>query len=417
MVWGYGLNGGYVLGEASRPFPKFRIESPFHAISLLSIPLGTWKGELFLGQVEGHKVVGESSQDPSYRSRAIAASGDPQRPFLSGIRLESRIGDNTELYLNYINMFGGNSRGQSLTRGYGFHDWLVAFFGLKDSIAEGGQDFNGPPGSFNPEPPTVKSASTSDVGVRVRLSPLEAWLGAEDVRFYVSRGAKAVNTRAQILVHRPGYALRQDIQRDFKSLFSTPLYPWNQRARYVLPTTPVPNDAVGLLMRWNRWRLGVEYLDTANSVLNPDNPGQTNHRTFEHEIYQSGFYQEGDPLGNSLGGEARTFTIRTEIDWTSRWSSQSWLHWGDRPFREAFHSGNHPFSDALANWMEDHPGASPARNRFLGLQQVVEWRPDPVLRVRAGASVMHQSAYLNVRNDRRTGFRWFLDLGWTWGMR
>lgn len=414
MVWGFGLNGGYVLGEAARPFPKFRLDSPLAPVRFLGIPLGSWKGSIFLGQIEGQKVIGESSQDPSYRRRAIAAMGDPQRPYLSGIRLESKLGDNTELYLNYINLFGGSSQGRSLSEGYSARDWMVAFFGLKDSIAEGGQDFNGPPGSFDPIAPTVKSASTSDVGVRVRLSPLESWLGAEDVRIYVSRGAKAVNTRAQILFHRPGYAFSQDLQRDFKSLVQSPLHPWTQRARYVLPTTPVPNDAVGILIRWVGWRVGAEYLDTANTVMNPDNPGQTNHRTFEHEIYQSGFYQEGDPLGNATAGEARTVTLRAERDWNPRWTTRTWLFWGDRPFREAYIAGNQPFSNALANWTEDHPGALPARNRFLGLQQILEWRPDAVFSLRTGASVMHQNAFLNVMGEGRTGFRWFINLSWIW---
>lgn len=404
LVWGYGLNGGYVLGEAARPFPRFRVESPFREIRVFGVPLGTWKGQIFLGQVEGHKVVGESSQDSSYRNRAVAAEGDPQRPFLSGIRLESQLGENTELYLNYINLFGGNVLGKSLTEGYQTRHWVASFFGLKDSYAEGGQDFTAAPGSFNPlSTGRVKSASSSDVGVRVRLSPFERLLGAEDVRFYVSRGAKAVNTRTQILLHRPGYAFRQDIKRDWRSLRHQPAYPWNQSARFVLPTSPVPNDAVGLVARWSKFRLGIEYLDTANSILNPTDPSRKNHRTFEHDIYVSGFYQEGDPLGNATGGEARTITIRAEMDWNPRWATRTWLLWGDRPFR-----------DELAFWQEDHPGATPVRNRFLGLQQVVEWKPDPVLRVRAGASTQHQNAYLNVKGDERTGFRWFIDLGWTW---
>jgi len=404
LVWGYGLNGGYVLGEAARPFPRLRVESPFKDLSVFGVPLGTWKGEFFLGQVVGHKTVGEESQDPSLRNRLIALQGDPQQPFLSGIRLESRLGENTELYLNYINLFGGNALGHSLTTGYGAHDWLVSFLGLKDSLAEGNVNFNAPPGSFTPQVNgLVKSASSSDVGVRVRLSPLEQFLDANDVRFYVSRGAKAVNTRAQILFHRPYYAFSQDLSRDWKSLWHDPTYPWDQRARFVLPTTPVPNDAVGLLARWNKLRVGIEYLDTANSVLNPDNPGQENHRTFEHGTYLSGFYQEGDPLGNATGGEAQTITVRTEMDWSPRWATRTWVLWGSRPFR-----------DIPVDWSLDHPGATPVRNRFFEIQQIVDWHPDTIMKVSSGVSTQTQSAYLNVEGQRRTGFRWFIDLGWTW---
>lgn len=418
LVWGYGLNGGYVLGEAARPFPRFRVESPFKDIRILGIPLGTWKGQIFLGQVEGHKVTGESSQDPSYRRRAIADVGDPQRPFLSGIRLESRLGESTELYLNYINLFGGSLLGKSLTEGYRTRHWIASFFGLKDSYAEGGVDFNRGEGSFTPlSTGRVKSASSSDVGLRVRISPLEDLFNAQDVRFYISRGAKAMNTRGQILLHRPGYALSEDIRRDWRSLLHTPFYPWHQRARYVLPTTPVPNEAVGLLIQWNRTRIGVEYLDTANSMLNPDNPGITNHRTFEQDPYLSGFYLEGDPLGNATAGEARTVTLRAEMDLTPQWTARAWLLWGDRPFRESIYWTDRPYRDGLANWLQDHPGATPTRNRFLGLQQVVEWKPDARLKIRGGVSTQHQNAYLNVKGDGRTGFRWFIDLGWTWSTR
>lgn len=404
LVWGYGLNGGYVLGEAARPFPRFRVETPFKDIRIFGVPLGTWKSQIFLGQVEGHKVIGEASQDPSYRNRAIAEFGDPQRPFLSGLRLESQLGENTELYLNYINLFGGNSLGNSLTEGYRARHWIASFFGLKDSYAEGNIDFRGEPGVFNPlETGRVKSASTSDVGLRVRISPLETLFNAKDVRFYVSRGAKAVNTRAQILFHRPGYAFSQDLQEDWRSLIHSPLSPLNQRGRYVLPTTPVPNDAVGVLITWHRVRLGIEYLDTSNSHLNPDNPGISNHRTFEGGTYRSGFYLEGDPLGNATAGEARTCTLRAEIDWTPHWATRTWLLGGSRPFR-----------DGLADWLQDHPDATPVTNRFLGFQQIIEWKPDAFMRVRAGVSTQYQDAFLYAQGEGRTGFRWFLDLGWTW---
>lgn len=415
LVWGYGLNGGYVLGEAARPFPRFRVESPFKDIRIFGVPLGTWKGQIFLGQVEGHKVIGEASQDRSYRSRAIADVGDPQRPFLSGLRLESKLGENTELYLNYINLFGGSRLGKSMTEGYRARHWLTSFFGLKDSYAEGNIDFRGEPGVFAPvDTGPVNSTSTSDVGLRVRLSPLETLFKAKDVRFYVSRGAKAVNTRAQILFHRPGYAFSQDIQEDWRSLTHSPLSPLNQRGRYVLPTTPVPNDAIGLLFNWARVRLGIEYLDTANSMLNPDRPSLTNHRTFEGDPYLSGFYLEGDPLGNATAGETRTITLRTEVDWTPHWATRTWLLVGSRPFRESIYWNHRPYSDGLADWLLDHPGATPVRNGFFGFQQIVEWKPDASMRLRAGVSTQHQDAYLNVQGQGRTGFRWFLDLGWIW---
>jgi hypothetical protein len=177
-----------------------------------------------------------------------------------------------------------------------------------------------------------------------------------------------------------------------------------QPGRYVLPTTPVPNDAIGLLARWERLRVGVEFLDTANTMLNPDSQNGMNHRTFEHGLtYFSGFYQEGDPLGNATAGEAHTVTLRAEMNWSPQWVTRTWILVGSRPFR-----------DVPADWALDHPGASAVRNRFVEIQLVVDWRPDAITKVSSGVSAQTQSAYLNVEGQRRTGFRWFIDVGWTW---
>jgi hypothetical protein len=407
LVWGFGLNGGYVLGEAARPFPKLRLESPFLDVRIFGVPLGQWKAQIFLGQIEGHKVPGENSQDPSYRNANRAS--DPQRPYLSGLRAEAKFGENTEFYLNYINLFGGTRLGQSLTQGYSNNDWVISFFGLKDSLAEGHIDPMDPNGlSKLAGTGNVKSASNSDVGMRVRLSPLERLTGAQDVRLYITRGSKAVNTKFQVFLHRPLYAIGRDLDRDYRNLFvdNDPTFPWYQRQRYVAPSPEVPNDVLGLLFRWEAVRIGVEYLDTVNSIYTDYRLDYPNHRSFEHGTYLSGFYQEGDPLGNATGGESRTFTTHAQIDWSPQWTTRSWLLIGDRPFR-----------DWLPLWVQDHPGATPVRNRFVGLQQVVEWRPDRVLLVRTGVSAQQQKAYLNVWGDTRTGFRWFVDLGWTWPAR
>ena len=42
LVWGYGLNGGYLLGESDRPVPKLRIESPMRHLGIGRVGLGTW---------------------------------------------------------------------------------------------------------------------------------------------------------------------------------------------------------------------------------------------------------------------------------------------------------------------------------------------------------------------------------------
>ena len=77
LVWGYGLNGGYLLGEAARPFPRLRVESPMADLHLGRVPLGTWGWQAFMGRMDNHPVVSSSLQNPSWTNRVIAARGTP----------------------------------------------------------------------------------------------------------------------------------------------------------------------------------------------------------------------------------------------------------------------------------------------------------------------------------------------------
>src|SRR5512133_939334 len=84
LLWGFGLNGGYVLGEASRPIPKVRLATPRRHLSLFGVPLGAWKGETFMGQLTDASVLPETAQSPSLKAHEIADSGTPLHPFLFG---------------------------------------------------------------------------------------------------------------------------------------------------------------------------------------------------------------------------------------------------------------------------------------------------------------------------------------------
>jgi len=404
MVWGYGLNGGYVLGVAGRPFPKVHVTSPMAPRSWFSVPLGSWKGEFFVGRLENHRKLSENIQDPSYRSRFIAKGGDPQRPFLSGFRAEAAFGDSVEFYLNWINLFGGIENGVDRFRGYDLGDYLTALTGAKDTLIEHDSDMSQPqPGLRGVK---AKSSSNSDVGMRIRFAFLEDLLRARDVRLYVSRGSKGVNNIAfGLLAHRPGYYIGRDLNADWRALVNvSPANIWNRTYRYTAPSPQVPNDAVGILLDWPRWKVGLEYLDTVN-VRNQfgGRNVEDGHRSFTHPDYKSGFYYEGDALGSALGGEARYGTVHVQWDPNPAWRALLWLHSGDRPFR-----------DVLSDWLLDHPGKAPVRNRFIGLQAVVEHRKPSGLLLRLGASTQRQSALLNEQGRAGVGFRWFTELGWTW---
>ncbi|HJV48597.1 MAG TPA: capsule assembly Wzi family protein [Geothrix sp.] len=404
LVWGYGLNGGYVLGEAARPFPKARVSTPMAPRSLFSVPLGSWQGEVFLGRLENHRVLSEDIQDPSYRSRFIAQEGDPQRPFLSGFRARAEFGDSVEFYANWINLFGGYDHGVNRLSGYTFKDYLTAFTGSKDTLIENGSDMSQPQSGLVGV--KAKSASNSDVGMRIRFAFLESLLRADDVRFYVSRGSKGENTISfGLLSHRPGYYVGKDLDADWKALTNARFSNfWDRTYRYTAPTPQVPNDVIGILVNWPKWKLGLEYLDTVNARNQFDNRDvQFGFRSFTHADYKTGFYFEGDALGSALGGEARYGTVYVQWDPSPAFRFQSWIHAGDRPFR-----------DTYEDWLLDHPGKAPVRNRFLGLQSVAEYRRESGMLLRLGASTERDSAVLNEQGRSGTGFRWFMDLGWTW---
>jgi hypothetical protein len=159
----------------------------------------------------------------------------------------------------------------------------------------------------------------------------------------------------------------------------------------------VPNESVGFLFAWPRVRLGLEYCDTVNLA-------DSGFRSFTHGQYLTGFYYYGDPLGNSMGGEAITTTARLELDFSSRLTGTTWVQTGHRPFR-----------DNLDSWTADHPGQTPVKDHFSGVQQVLTWKVDPpYTTVDLGASWQHQSAVEYIPGNRQNSFRWFADLAFRW---
>jgi hypothetical protein len=397
LVWGYGLNGGYLLGQASRPFPRFRVESPMKELHVFKVPLGTWGFQAFLGRLENHRRLSDSIQNPLEQASTIAANGDPQAPLLSGYRVQARFSDFMEFYANYLTMWGGAVNGRSMLSGYGPGDYLTAMFGLKDTLAEA----NSAPGEVNNFEYRNKgrSSSSADVGFRIRSRPLERWLGARQVYGYVSRGSKYVYFNPGRLASNPGRYIWKDIETEFQRAVHVRLPAiWNASQRYTSPNLATPNDALGVLLAWSRFRLGVEYLDAVNATK-----PLTAVRPFQNYIYPTGFYTYGDPLGNALGGESRTLTVRMEADFRRDLAGATIVHWGTSPFR-----------DDLDLWRQAHPGLVPAFDRFYGLQQSLTWRTGRGTTWTAGGSWERHSAVDYVPGNSRNGFRWFTDLSFRW---
>lgn len=400
IVWGYGLNGGYLLGEASRPFARVRFTTPFGHLAIGKASLGSWKADLFLGQLEWDRKVGETVQDPLRRASLLAnqGGGGIHSPYLSGFRVEARFGEVTEFYANYINLWGGTLNGESMTRGYGLSEYFTACFGLKDAMAEGGLDFKEPYPTNLEMKNQAQSASNSDVGVRVRIPPVERWIGAEDVRFYLTRGSKAVNVYYQRFFSNPLHYLAEDVREDLREL-RTPSRTWNRSTRYAAPSPAVPNDTIGLLLRWSKLRVGLEYQDTTNPAQYIT--GGPGHRSFVHGTYVQGFYTYGDPLGAATGGEARTWTLHLQYGNASRVKGRSWIFVGDRLFR-----------DDLPLWQAAHPGEVPTNNRRVGLQQDLEIALGRGLSFKLGAGWERQTAVQNLSGNGQTALRGWAELAW-----
>ena len=398
LVWGYGLNGGYLLGEAARPFPRLRVESPMAPLRILRVPLGTWGWQAFMGRMESHPVLAGSIQDASWRRRAWADNGNPAAPFLMGYRAQAEFGPLLEFYINYLNLWGGTLNGRGMTQGYNLGDYLTAVTGLKDPLAEAGTDYSTPgqtaPGGVN----KANSASEFDWGIRFKAPALARALRADTVHLYLSRGSKSVLWPVKVFLKRPFYYAGKDLRRDFDNLVANPNLGmlWYQNSRYTAPSESVPNDTVGILAAWPRVRAGLEYFSGVNSA-------DQGNRPFTHWQYLSGFYSYGDPLGNAMGGEAIVTTARLEVDFSSRLTGATVVIRGHRPFR-----------DVLADWQLDHPGASPAKNRFTQLQQTLRWKAGRTTTLTGSMAWQRQGAVEYVSGRYGNGFAWFLDLSFRW---
>ena len=391
LVWGYGLNGGYLLGEADRPFPRLRVESPMAALHIGPVPMGVWGWQAFMGKMENEQGLSPSIQDPSNRSRMLAAQGNPQAPLLMGYRVQAEFGPLMEFYLNYLNLWAGTLNGQGMADGYSLGSYLTAITGLKDTLAEGGGTVGGAYKN------SARSSSEADVGFRMKLPFLAQRCNADSVLAYISRGSKYTYWPVGVFAKNPVSYFGKDVAKDLNNV----IHPnfgatWNQNSRYAAPSLAQPNDTVGIMAAWSTVRFGLEYASI-------DNPASSNFRPYTNGLYLTGFYYYGDPLGNALGGELIATTAKLEVDFTPRLTGATTVTRGFRPFRD----------DPVA-WQQDHPGQTPGRNRFTNLQQTFTWKASARMKLDAGASWSRQYAVLNITGRTGNGFAWFTDLTYRW---
>jgi hypothetical protein len=156
---------------------------------------------------------------------------------------------------------------------------------------------------------------------------------------------------------------------------------------------------VGILLTWPKVRFGLEYFDGVDSAALVTRP-------FVNLTYLAGFYYYGDPLGEALGGEAVNTTAKLELDLSSRLTSATSLMRGFRPFR-----------DDPTFWQVDHPGQTPGKDRFTGLQQNLSWKVSGITTLGLTAAWQREQAVLNVTGVSSNGFAWFADMTFRWPVR
>jgi len=109
LAWGAGLNGGDLLGDSARTFPRLSLASPE-----VSLPLGRWRIEAVAGRLERDRPIPAWLPDRDARIGAQAAGLDLQKPLLWGGLLQASFGSLVETTLGAITIEGGHdAQGQT----------------------------------------------------------------------------------------------------------------------------------------------------------------------------------------------------------------------------------------------------------------------------------------------------------------
>lgn len=371
--WGFGPNGGYLMGDSARPFPRLSMSTPEAALHLWSVPLGRWSAEFFYGRMEWNREIPEWMSNRLTQLAAKADRGDIRRPDLSGARFTGRFGPHVELNLAGVSMWGGvDPQGRNRQRGYTWDDYLLGFFGAENigrSEASGGQ------GNFDLSNFKQISMGHAMAEARVRIPALADLLGAKGASVYLSRGSKNVNWQWKDFLHHPGAAINRDLSKDWNLIKRGRIRGgdymdsiWGRGTREAVPTLEHANDMIGFQLVFNDWDLALDYADTVN--IPADGGG---YRVYSHSTYLAGLSRYGDSLGLPFGGD--TITRTADLGFPLLFEGRG---------RLKVVSGIRVFRDNLALWSTDHPGQGPELNRFWFLQADAQWRTPTG---RAGASI------------------------------
>lgn len=101
-AWGSGLNGGDLLGDASRSFPRLSLSTPEAAL-----PLGRWRLEAFTGKLDDELAIPDWIADRPARVFAKVAGLDLQRPTLLGGLVRASFGTLLDASFGTLRLAGG----------------------------------------------------------------------------------------------------------------------------------------------------------------------------------------------------------------------------------------------------------------------------------------------------------------------
>lgn len=308
--WGYGLFGGYLIGDAHDPVPRLVLESPLKALHLFGVPLGSWGFDTFLGQLEWNRKPPAWSSEPGVVQETLATQGDIRRPNLSGFRLRAAFGPNVDMNFGVVSRWGGvNAKGRNIMSGLSWWNYPLGYLGAENLlVAEASGNLENPdPAKRFVVPPTYHDISNAvaDVELRIRFPETAArWFGAKGLALYLSRGANNVNWQWKTFLRHPFSAWSHDLrfvghQLGRGAIFGSgpdSLLGWSFAEGS--PALTHINDTVGVQWVFDRWDLGLELSDTHNLPY----PGST-YRAYENSRFISGHSRYGDSLGEPLGAE------------------------------------------------------------------------------------------------------------------
>ena len=355
--WGFGPNGGYLMGDSARPFPRLSLSTAEAALHLWRVPLGRWSAEFFYGRMEWNREIPEWMSNRQTQLAAKEGQGDIRRPDLSGARFTGRFGPHVELNLAGVSMWGGvDPQGRNRQRDYTWEDYLLGFVGAENI---GRSEASGSQGNFNLSNYKQISMGHAMAEARVRLPALADRLDAKGASVYLSRGSKNINWQWRDFLRHPGAAIRRDLSKDWELIKRGRVRGgdymdsiWGRGIREAVPTLEHANDMIGFQLVFDGWDLALDYADTVN--IPADGGG---YRVYSHSTYLAGLSRYGDSLGLPFGGD--TITRTADLGFPLLFEGQG---------RLKVVSGIRTFRDNLALWSGAHPGQVPGLNRFWFLQ-------------------------------------------------